>query len=200
MITIRKFEEKDRETIRKICMDTGKKSFQHSEKKRDFIAIMWIDYYMDFEPENIFVADDDGTACGYIVSSTNSELFYQKMKEIYLPKIKKISLFLHLFSKIAVKTSYKYDKKYGADFHINVDDAHQGHKLGPKLLTTLGVYLKEKGVTHMYLVTANRKTRGYGFYTHFGFEEVGKCGGGSIALAFDLSKIDANVKKYLNNN
>ncbi len=198
MITIRKFEERDRQAVRKICMDTGKKSFQKSEKKRDFIGIVWIDYYMDFEPENIFVVDDDGQACGYVCCSTNRELFNQKMKEIYLPKVKKISFILWLFTKILVKTSYKYDAKYGGGFHINIDDAHQGLKLGPKLLTTMGVHLKGLGFKNMYLITANRKTRGYGFYRHFGFEEVGRCGGGSIALAYDLNKIEENVKKYLN--
>ena len=197
MVTIRKFEEKDRNIIRKICMDTGKKSFQKSEKKRNFIALMWIDYYMDFEPDNIFVADDDGTACGYVLCSTNRELFNNKMKEVYIPKVKKISFLLWLFSKITVKTSYKLDGKFGGGFHINIDDAHQGLKLGPKLLTTMGVHLKNKGLRYMYLVTANRKTRGYGFYKHFGFDEVGRCGGGSIALAYDLSKIEENVKKYL---
>ena len=61
----------------------------------------------------------------------------------------------------------------------------------------MGVHLKDMGLKYMYLVTANRKTRGYGFYRHFGFDEVGKCGGGSIALSYDLNKIEENVKKYL---
>lgn len=191
MITIRKFRPADRAVIRKICMDTGKKSFQKSAKKREFIALMFIDYYLDYEPENVFVADDDGVACGYIVCSTNKQLFKEKMKQVYLPKIRKISLILAIFTRFCIRTSWRLDQQLGGGgFHINIDAAHQGQKIGPRLLTALGQHLAAAGHPYMYLITANRKTRGYGFYRHYGFTEVAKCPGGSLALAFDLSKID----------
>ena len=57
------------------------------------------------------------------------------------------------------------------------------------LLTAMGKHLKALGYKYMYLVTENRKTRGYGFYMHYGFEEAKKCALGTLCLTYDLSKI-----------
>lgn len=190
MIEIRQFVETDRDYIRKICMDTANKGYNTNPRKRECIANMFIDYYLDFEPQNCFVAVDEGIPCGYIVCSANPELFQQKFKEVYIPKVFKKSFLIGLFSKITAGTSKKLDNLLGGGgFHINIDDKHQGLKLGPKLLTALGKHLFANGHKYMYLVTKNRKTRGYGFYKHFGFEEAKKCGFGTLCLAYDLGKI-----------
>ena len=66
MITIRKYKQEDKEFVRKICMDTAKGSFAVKPKKREAVAKMYIDYNINYEPENCFVAvDEDGTVCGY---------------------------------------------------------------------------------------------------------------------------------------
>lgn len=196
MLEIRNYIESDREIIRTICKDTGRKSFQKTEKKRETLCYMFMDYYLDWEPENVFVATYDGVPCGYIVCSTNKELFQQKMKEIYIPKLFKYSWVLGVFTKICASTSKKLDNLFnGGGFHINIDDKHQGLKIGPKLLTTLGRHLKDKGHKYIYLVTQNRKTRGYGFYRHFGFEEAKKMAGGTLALTFDLDKVEEKEQK-----
>lgn len=196
---IRKYQPQDFYSVRKICMDTASKNFQ-SDKRREFIATLFVDYYLHWESENVFVAEENGEVCGYIVCSTNKTLFNQKMKEIYLPKIKKISFFFWVFAKICVKTSWQLDSKLNSGgFHLNVSSKFQGKKIGPKLLNRLGQYLLDEGYSHMYLVTANKKTRGYGFYTHFGFKQFKKCGGNSIALCFNLNDINNNQIKYSNN-
>lgn len=195
-LIIRKYNEADRERIRNICKDTANKKYNKVESDRENICYMFIDYYLDFEPENVFVADDNGKACGYIVCSTNAEKYNKKMKEIYLKKIFNNSFIMGIFTKICLKTSNKLNLLYNGGFHINVDEQHQGLSLGPKLLTTLGAYLKSHGYQYMYLVTENKKTRGYSFYKHFGFVEVKKYFGGSLALIFDLNNIDEKIKKY----
>ncbi len=198
MVTIRKYQESDKDSVRKICMDTGEKSFQKKEDLRESIAIMFVDYYLEYERENVFVADDDGHVCGYIVASTNRELFKEKNKLNILPRVKKIRWWLGVFFKFCISSSYKMDETLGGGgFHINIDDKHQGQKIGAKLLTTMGVHLKKKGLRYMYLITKNRKTRGYSFYSHYGFEEVCNIGLGQLALAYDVDKMKEKVKKYL---
>lgn len=199
MIIIRKFEEKDREAVRKICMDTAHKRFQKKQELKESIAIMFVDYWITYEPENCFVADNNGEICGYIVCSTNKELFQKQMKQYILPKVKKIRWWLGLFTKICIKQSLKMDELLGGGgFHMNIAQKYQGEKLGPKLLTRLGLWLKENNHKYLYLITASRKTRGYGFYTHYGFKEKAKCGGSTIALAFNLNEIEEKAEKYLN--
>ncbi len=198
MIELRKYRTSDRDAVRKICIDTGAKSFQKKEDLRESLALMFVDYYLDFEPENVFVADDEGQVCGYIVTSTNKKLFEEKCMDVLYPKIKKIRWWLGVFFKICTKSSLKMDEMLGGGgFHINIDEAHQGNKLGPKLLTTMGVHLKKKGFKYLYLITKNRKTRGYSFYSHYGFEEICTFGIGQPALAFSLENIKEKVSKYL---
>ena len=109
------------------------------------------------------------------------------MKKIYLPEIRKRNFFLYIFQSICTAVAINLNNTYGGGaFHINIDDAHQGMKLGPKLLDALAQKLKETGYDHMWLVTQNRKTRGYGFYMHYGFREVKRYFLGSLALVYDI--------------
>ena len=58
MINIRKYEEKDRENMRKVCLETS--SFDVSnEKTARFITLMYCDYYIEAEPYSCFVAADE---------------------------------------------------------------------------------------------------------------------------------------------
>lgn len=198
-IIIRGYEPKDRDGVRKICADTAHRRFTVKEKLRECMCNMYVDYYLDKEPENVIVAVDDetGYVCGYIECSTDPELFITSQKKIYSPMVAKKKFYLGAFNSICASVSHKLDLKYGGGFHINVAVDKQGERLGPKLLTAMGIRLKNKGVKHMYLVTQNRKTRGYGFYTHYGFKEVKRYFLGSLALVFDLDNIDAKKLKYL---
>ena len=191
MIKIEHYKPIYRDTIRKICADTAKGSYAIKPKKREAICNTYIDYYLDCEPQNCFVATDNGKACGYIVCSTNAELYQQKFKTIYLKKISQNNKMLGIFAGISLKVSKKLDEKYSGGFHINIDSQHQGQHIGNYLLTALGQHLQKNNVNYMYLVTKNRKTRGYGFYSHFGFKEVKKYFLGSLALAYDLKDLQA---------
>lgn len=199
MIKIINYKEKYRGDIRKICADTAKGSFAKNKNKREAICNVYIDYYIDNEPENVFIALDEekDIACGYIVCSTNSKLFQKKFKETYLKKIKKNSFILYLFQKICLKVSKKLDQKYIAGFHINIDNDYQGKKIGNLLLTKLGLHLIDNNINDMYLVTENKKTRGYGFYSHFGFKEVEKFFLGSLCLKYSLNKLITEHKKEI---
>ena len=191
MIEIKKFKEEYRKDIRKICADTAKGSFAKNPKKREAICLTYIDYYLDYEPENVFVAVDSNTnfGCGYIVCSTNSDLYQEKFKTEYLPKIKKKSSILYLFTKICCRVNKKLDEKFSGGFHINIDSNYQGKKIGNLLLTACGQNLLTKNIKYMYLVTKNRKTRGYGFYIHFGFKETKKYFLGSLCLTYNLKNL-----------
>lgn len=191
MVKIRLFKDGDQEHIRQICADTAKGSWATNEKKRKAICVPYVDYYMEVEPENVFVAvEDDDLPIGYIVCSTNPELYQKKFKEEYLKRTKKYSPLLAWFTKICCKVNKKLDLFYGGGFHINVAPKAQGKKIGNLLLTALGHHLIEKGVPYLYLVTENKKTRGYGYYTHFGFKVVKKYFLGSLALAYDLKNLE----------
>ncbi|MBZ0257000.1 hypothetical protein K8I31_13115 [bacterium] len=70
-ITIRPYNPADRETVRRICCDTG---FSGSAVDplfcdRDVFADYLTRYYTDWEPESAFIAEDNGEVVGYILGS-----------------------------------------------------------------------------------------------------------------------------------
>ena len=72
---VRKFIETDRQIVRKICSDTAMGIFSKNKKLREAIAIAYVDYYLDFEPQNVFVVEENGVVGGYCVCSLNPKLF-----------------------------------------------------------------------------------------------------------------------------
>ncbi len=197
MIEFRKYQPKDREQVRKICMDTAKGSFKTKPKKREAVARMYVDYNLIYEPENCFVAVNGDTVCGYCCYSTDMQKLKTGINKDLAKQVAKINPIYAWFLKICTSTSIKLSKFYGGSgFHLNIADDYQGQALGGKLLAVMGKHLKNLGFKYMYLVTESRKTRGYGFYMHYGFEEAKKCGLGTLCLTFDLDKIDEKLKKY----
>ncbi|MDP8244525.1 MAG: GNAT family N-acetyltransferase [Candidatus Hinthialibacter antarcticus] len=70
-LTIRPYSPTDRETVRRICCDTG---FSGSPVDplfcdRDVFADYLTRYYTDWEPESAFIAEDDGEVVGYLLGS-----------------------------------------------------------------------------------------------------------------------------------
>src|SRR4028119_833664 len=70
-ITIRKFEKRDREIVRRLCCDTGflgepiDPVFEDRELFADYLTA----YYTDWEPESAFVLLVNGDIRGYLLGS-----------------------------------------------------------------------------------------------------------------------------------
>ena len=189
---IRKFKAQDKNQVRKICMDTAAESFRKRAAKRELVARMFIDYNVDFEPENCLVAESNGEILGYCAYCTDTEKLLEKTDAI--AKSIKNPVY-SLFFRACSSTSARLGKKYGGGgFHLNVKSEAQDRRIGSKLLAAMGLHLKSLGFKYMYLVTQNRKTRGYSFYSRYGFTEAQKCGLGSICLTFDLDEAENKAK------
>jgi ribosomal protein S18 acetylase RimI-like enzyme len=185
-VVIRNYIESDREPLQRILKNeasyTTKRNGGGSEKKKECLCYMYCDYYFDFEPENVFVAVDNGEPCGFIVGSTDWNLFSSKMNEIYIPKINKNCKLWGAFHKLCVAVNKKQDNAGGVAFHINIDHNHQGKKIGTKLMTCMFENAAKKGKKFLYLVTMNSKTAGYAFYKKLGFDVVKRYPGGSLMM------------------
>ncbi len=184
MVEIVKYQKQHTLALRNICLSTAEPKYRQNEA----ICWMFLDYYLEYEPEHVFVCVDGEQAVGYIVCSTNPKLFLEKNREIFLPKVARKSKLLKIFFKACLRTSKKLNQQYNGGFHINIDQKYQGQGLGTKLLDTLGAHLQEQGYPYLHLITRNRKTRGYGFYRHYGFVEAKRYASGTLALIYDLKK------------
>ncbi|MDE5546991.1 MAG: GNAT family N-acetyltransferase [Anaeroplasmataceae bacterium] len=165
-------------------METAKKGFQNKE----VVCWMFLDYYLESESEHAYVLVDNDVVIGYIVASTNAKLYEKQMKEKWIPKIRKQSLFLGIFSKICLLVSKPLDQKYSGGFHMNITPKYQKLGLGKRLLDVLRNHLSLYGYSYLYLITENERTRGYGFYKHYGFKEVKKYLTGSLALTYNIKR------------
>lgn len=185
MVEYRKYKPEDREILRDICKSQA--TYHGKNKgKLECVCYMFIDYYLDYEPENVIVAVDDGEVCGYIVGSTDLNKFLDKMKTQYLPMIAKVSWVWSVFFKFCLKTNKVWDSKGGYGFHINIANGHQGKRIGTNLMQKAGENAKDHGKQFLYLVTKNKKTTGYKFYSKLGFKETKKMFGGSLLMTYDV--------------
>lgn len=184
MLEIRKYQSKDYQAVKNICMETAKKGFRNKE----VVCWMFLDYYLESESEHAYVLINKEEVIGYIVASTNADLYEKQIKEKWIPKIRKYSLFLGIFSKICLRVSKPLDKKYSGGFHMNITPKYQRLGLGKRLLDVMAKHLLLYGNSYLYLITKNKRTRGYGFYKHYGFKEVKKYFTGSLVLMYDIKR------------
>ena len=113
MINIRKYEQKDKENMREICLKTS--SFDVSDKKMsDFITLMYCDYYTEVEPDSCFVAtDENDNAVGYIICAKNFREYYKIFNGLYMPEIRKLGIKYELMARGEILIHRLFSKKCG---------------------------------------------------------------------------------------
>ena len=75
MVTIRKYEERDAENVKFACLNAEGYDSIENEETKQLVLHTFCEYYIEREPENCFVVDDDGRAVGFIISSENFEAY-----------------------------------------------------------------------------------------------------------------------------
>ncbi len=187
MITIRPYAPEEREAVRNICKADAVERYARTEAHREEICFLFLDYFLDYEPEHAFVAvTEENDVVGYVCGSLNYPLYRQKMHEVYDPKIRRVSFTHFLFNRCVTYFAKRLYQRYGMSLHLNVAPSHQHQKIGPRLLDALKEDGKASGAKGLYLVTKNRKTTGYPFYRHYGFKEARDFLFGSLALVYPL--------------
>jgi len=128
-------------------------TFASEQARADFRA-RWLDYYIESEPEGVFVAvDGNGKAMGYLTGCFNTAA---AMKVMYVD---------------SAKAFEPYYKDYPAHLHINVSAAHRSSGVGAELIMAFENACREQGVGGIHLVTA-AGARNVSFYERNGFAEI----------------------------
>lgn len=171
MVSIRKYEEKDYEGVCYTCLHSEDDD-DITEEFAEFVLNTFCRYYIDNEPENCFVVDDDGQAVGYIICAENFDKFKKIYDEEYFTR--SIS---HGESRIewaseAYKLHEKYKDTYPAHLHIDILPQYQRMGLGGKLVSALSDHLAAKGIKGVMLTTGTKNVTANNFYRKYGFEEI----------------------------
>lgn len=194
---IRAFQERDRPTVRAICKATAIAKYVKDEESREEMCFLFLDYFLDCEPEHAFVAvNEENELVGYICGSVNYPLFKEKMRSVYDKKIKKVSLIHCFFSRSVTLMGKKLFSRYGCCVHMNVSPSFQHRGIGFLLLDFFRQDCGSKGLKSIFVVVKNRKTGGYPFFIRNGFRECERLPFGSLALVCPLPAESAKQREF----
>ncbi|MBE6774703.1 MAG: GNAT family N-acetyltransferase [Ruminococcaceae bacterium] len=151
MNKIRKYESKDKENLRKICIETSGMP-TGTETERKFLYLMFNDYYSEVEPENLFVAvNDEDEAVGYILCAEDFDRYVSVFKKTYLPEIRRLGIKYYVMALGELGIHKLFAKKYKAHLHIDILSECQGKGTGTALMNALKSHLKAKGINSLML-------------------------------------------------
>jgi ribosomal protein S18 acetylase RimI-like enzyme len=155
--TVRPYETRDREAVRRLCCETGflGKPIDPVFEDRELFSDYLTSYYTDVEPESCFVLEHEGLVKGYLLGSRKP--FHQQIHSIVLNG----SLFLRAFVRYSgynaatrefiawiLKNSWREvpaAPRRTAHFHFNVLPEAQGVAGTRALMNAYFAYLESRG-------------------------------------------------------
>ncbi len=166
---IRKYEKKDRENVRFVCLYSD--GFEEmSEDTKNFILSTYCDYYIEKEPCNCFVAaDENDRAIGYVICSESFDRFIEIFNNEYFTRISEEDTACRNYAKESTVPLEKYKNEYPAHLHIDILPEYQRMGIGHKLLDALFEHIKADGVRGIMLTMSALNEKGASFYNKYGF-------------------------------
>ena len=88
--SIRSYKSADTSAVYEICLKTGNSGQDATHLFSDPLVLghIYVGPYMEFEPQSVFILEDDQGPCGYIMGVLDSQTYYQWMHSEWLPKIR----------------------------------------------------------------------------------------------------------------
>lgn len=169
---IRPYENKDREYVRFICLNS-EGPCDLNEEERQFILTTYCDYYIEKETENCFVAvDNNDKAVGYIICAENYDRFIKTFTEEYIPRLSSLHKRFAEAAKKSTELQNKHKKEFPAHLHIDLLPEYQRMGIGTKLVDKLCGHLKGNKIHGVMLTVGSSNNVGKSFYKKYGFIEL----------------------------
>ncbi|MEA3378052.1 MAG: GNAT family N-acetyltransferase [Nanoarchaeota archaeon] len=168
---IRKYKKTDKEQLRELCNDTAFNGLgtEYLFSDRQTMADIFIKYYTNFEPKNIYVAEKDKKIIGYLTGCTHP-LKYKILSNLIL---------IFLIPRVICRYFFKYNKKdkefirsilsvrfsktpkNANHFHRNVKKSFRKKGIGTKLVKAFYKNLKNKRVFRQFIAFDKKKMKYY---------------------------------------
>jgi len=183
--SIRSYKSADTSAVYEICLKTGNSGQDATHLFSDPLVLghIYVGPYMEFEPQSVFILEDDQGLCGYIMGVLDSQTYYQWMHSEWLPKIRvnykkptgnpdtwdeteKITdLLFH-------PVSQRLLPDYPAHLHIDLLSRAQGKGQGKLMMDRFIDYLRYNKIPGLHLDLSSRNDRAFNFYRKYGMEEL----------------------------
>lgn len=170
MVTIRPYEEKDKDNVRFVCLNSEGPSKQ-TKRGKHFILTTYCDYFIEKEGRNCFVAvNENDKAIGYVICAENFDRYNKCFQAEYIPRFKKWEFLRRKSAKNSAVLQEKYKNDYPAHLHIDVLPEYQRMGLGHRLVDALCEHLKANGIKGVMLTVGAGNKKGQAFYQKYGFD------------------------------
>jgi ribosomal protein S18 acetylase RimI-like enzyme len=187
IMIIRPYQANDRNAVISVCHRTGyfgEDAAPHF-KDAELFGLLFAAYYIEYEPENCFVTDDNGKAVGYIIGSVDTTAQREAFDRIIVPRIVRRAftktLFCHpgdVIFLLGLTDHADYERllytpdlvaRYPAHLHMNVLPNYQRHGVGTALIECFLERMKKAKVPGVHLVTSTENKKALPFYHKEGF-------------------------------
>lgn len=186
---IRPYEPRDRAALRQICSDTADagQPIERFFPDREVFADLLTNYYTEFEPQSVFVADHNGEVVGYVTGCVNTKRFLRFMVGFVTPAVFVKALFrgalwhpqtvrlvrnnISLWLKGGHRTGREMDN-YPAHLHVNMKDGFRGKHVGQQLVEAFCKHARAAVAPGVHAGVSAENERGCRFFQRLGFTEL----------------------------
>ena len=183
--SIRSYKSADTSAVYEICLKTGNSGQDATHLFSDPLVLghIYVGPYMEFEPQSVFILEDDQGPCGYIMGVLDSQTYYQWMHSEWLPKMrvnyKKPTGNLDTWDETEKITdllfhpvSQRLLPDYPAHLHIDLLSRAQGKGQGKLMMDRFIDYLRYNKIPGLHLDLSSSNDRAFNFYRKYGMEEL----------------------------
>jgi len=182
-VSVRPYEARDREAVRRLCCETGYlgQAIDPVFEDRELFADYLTSYYTDWEPESSFVLEQDGVVKGYLLGSRrplrqqfydfflNFSLFFRATR-----RYRGYSRATRDFIGWILRNSWREvpaAPRRTAHFHINLLPEAQGLAGAREIVNQYLIYLQAAGEKAVFgqMVTFESR-RGAKLFERYGFQ------------------------------
>ena len=183
--SIRSYKSADTSAVYEICLKTGNSGQDATHLFSDPLVLghLYVGPYMKFEPQSVFILEDDQGPCGYIMGVLDSQTYYQWMHSEWLPKIrvdykkptgnpdtwdeteKITNLLFH-------PVSQRLLPDFPSHLHIDLLSRAQGKGQGKLMMDRFIDYLRYNKIPGVHLELSSSNDRAFNFYRKYGMQEL----------------------------
>ena len=196
--SIRSYKFADTSAAYKICLKTGNSGQDATHLFSDPLVLghIYVGPYMEFEPQSVFILEDDQGPCGYIMGVLDSQKYYQWMHSEWLPKIrvdyKKPTGDPDTWNETEKITDLLFQPEsqrlfpdFPAHLHIDLLSRAQGKGQGKLMMDHFIDYIGHNKIPGVHLELSVNNNRAFRFYCKYGLQELDR-NNESIFMGFYL--------------